>query len=172
MSEINNPKIDLEDIVLVIDVVLGTAPDDGVTLGLNEENIETRWGYLGEEWAGLENSRAFGCLAVIQNNSALVKTNYFYWSEFKRSPDYLLFYWGVGTRNDKKNADKTFNLFMKKSLYITVDDVVYDLGRGEDWASEDLGAMVTYSGADARKLSIVLKKTGEIKRFYCNWRDQ
>ncbi|MDX7998156.1 hypothetical protein FE394_02825 [Xenorhabdus sp. Reich] len=173
MSEINEPKIDIDNSMLVIDVTLGTALDNGVTLGLNKDDVETRWGYLSDDVANWEKSRAFGFLIVIKNNIVFDKTIFFYWSEFKGAPDYLLFYWGVQLRKDEKYLLEVLKFFIKKVLYVTVDDITYNLGRGEDWSEPYAsGAMVTYSGTDAQKLSTILKKTGETKRFYCNWYDK
>ncbi|WP_416777409.1 Thoeris anti-defense Tad2 family protein [Xenorhabdus budapestensis] len=148
-----------EDSVLVFDLTPGVKVDD---LG------ETSWGH---EYYGVDGH--FGPLNIIQNKTDIAKISIFYWIEYGKnsllSPN---LFWNVTPYPNSESPQKVVELF-GRTLYITVDNVSYNLGEGENASSYEDGdsnyCVVSYKGAEAQKFSEILKQTGTTKRFCFKW---
>ncbi|MDX7999578.1 DUF2829 domain-containing protein, partial [Xenorhabdus sp. Reich] len=152
------PKPELNDSMLVFDLTLGSGRyRDG-------ENSTNDWGYLVDDrYLNTGKEAAFGALNIIQNKTSIEKINIFYWNENNQSKESGL-RWIVDSLENDQSYQQMQDLFKNKSLYITVDDMTYSLGK----RSPNSG--LYEDNTDAQKLSFILKQTGQTKRLYCNWR--
>ncbi|MDE1479037.1 DUF2829 domain-containing protein [Xenorhabdus bovienii] len=141
-----------------------------LTLGIEQrKDGMTTWGYWGKEGVD-KNNAAHGSLNVIQNKTDIEKTVMFFWFEDSSSGKAPVFNWNVLSRKYYQTVD---DLFSNKNLYVTVDDVAYNLGKCSLTTNTDREyEYVSWyeNNAETEKLGEVLKQTGKTKRFYCNWR--
>ncbi|MGJ0625977.1 DUF2829 domain-containing protein [Xenorhabdus bovienii] len=151
------PKPESDDNMLVFDITLGSS-----TFNINNDEYQD-WGYLSNKGLRGSGQSTFGTLILAQNITDV--------------KDILMFYvtkhGSVYSRisSEKDNYQKVEEL-IKKNLYVTVDDVTYNLGDAKITSKDAENHTITpeYSSTDAQKLGEVLKQTGQTKRFYCNWR--
>ncbi|WP_426576033.1 DUF2829 domain-containing protein [Xenorhabdus stockiae] len=162
------PVPDLGDNMMVFDLTMGT--------GIDKKNgSNTTWGYYDKKD---DRKNSHGVLKLLQNKTDIEKTIIFYWIEYNNNNnnnnnDDPIFIWNLLSHHSKDSEKKTNELFENKSLYITVDDITYNLGKRSTTKATDIQyeCVNWYQNNDeAKKLSAVLKRTGETKRFYCNWR--
>ncbi|MDC9607232.1 DUF2829 domain-containing protein [Xenorhabdus griffiniae] len=160
------PEFELNDSMFVFDLTLGVGRYRG------SQGSSDDWGYLVDDrYLSTGNEAAFGIVNVIQNKKAIEKIDIFYWGENNKSKSS-----GINLLINSHENDESYqqmqDLFKNKSLYITVDNITYNLGMSSpksvhskyywgDWYENN---------AEVEKLGEVLKKTGETKRFYFNWR--
>ncbi|MDR0217281.1 MAG: hypothetical protein LBI71_00090 [Enterobacteriaceae bacterium] len=80
--------------------------------------------------------------------------------------------WGFGVSTDKNNLQNAAAL-LNKHLYITVDNIPYDLGFSTAMIdNKNSRVTVSYNNEAAQKLGAILKKTDKTNTFYLNWFDQ
>ncbi|RAW91406.1 Thoeris anti-defense Tad2 family protein [Photorhabdus laumondii] len=140
--------------MMVFDVTLGTGKNDG----------NNGWGYK-PSWDKNSDWPNFGTLNVIQNKTDIVATLSFFWNEGTNT-----FIWNIFSRENEEIYLKVEELFKAKDLYITVDGITFNLGKGSSTIKrEGYRSVNWYEGNEAQKLGAILKQTGETKRFYCNW---
>ncbi|TDB48259.1 Thoeris anti-defense Tad2 family protein [Photorhabdus khanii] len=143
--------------LMVFDITLGTGK-------YKDNSGVTGWGYY-----GIDNDllSPFGTLNVIKNKTDIAKTTVFYWNE-RGGYNPPLFIFGVFSRESSESYQKVQELFKSKNLYITVDDITYNLGTPSSIGID--GDSSWYEGTEAQKLGAIMKQTGKTKRFYCIWR--
>ncbi|MCC8381540.1 DUF2829 domain-containing protein [Xenorhabdus sp. PB30.3] len=141
--------------------------DDMLVFDLNSafDKESKYYGYLGENRISDMSYKSMGVLTIIKNKTDIKNALIFH-----SAKTYIHF----SVSFDKSNSQKVEELF-KKNLYIKVNNTTYDLGVGSLWGNENTdtnyGFLYTFDQAkkDGKKLSEILMKTGETKRFYCNW---
>ncbi|MDC9591641.1 DUF2829 domain-containing protein [Xenorhabdus sp. XENO-10] len=143
-----------EDCMLSFELQLGRINGDG-----------DWWGYISNKLYGGKD--AFGDLISVQNETNITNLSIlaFHWEDdafftvISSDTDYLPELLGV----------------LKKTLYVTVDGVVYNLGENSDGSPElDPKMKAYFSGYydysnNAKNLINILQQTGQTKRFCFNW---
>ncbi|OCQ50662.1 hypothetical protein Ppb6_04151 [Photorhabdus australis subsp. thailandensis] len=152
-----------DDNMMVFDITLGT--------GEVIDETGTAWGYLSTESLGNNEFKTYyGSLNLIQNKTSIKENLIFHWIE--NNDNTFRFVWNVYTYEDEENYQKVEELFKSKSLYITVYGVTYNLGERSSTIKRNEYRCVNWyeNSTETQKSGAILKKTGETKRFYCNWR--
>ncbi|MEQ1965244.1 DUF2829 domain-containing protein [Xenorhabdus khoisanae] len=162
------PEFELDDSMFAFDLTLGAGRYRASQASADD------WGYLVDDrYLSTGNEAAFGTVNVIQNKKAIEKIDIFYWGENNKSKASGLNLLVSSHENDK-SYQQMQDLFKNKSLYITVDNITYNLGMSSPKGSHSKYYWGTWyeSNAEVEKLGAILKQTGQTKRFYFNWRDE
>ncbi|MDE1474095.1 Thoeris anti-defense Tad2 family protein [Xenorhabdus bovienii] len=139
----------------------------------------------GSKWWGYNNwgneSTHTGTLNITQNNIGIVDIQRFYLDIDNTVPTILTIDLLVSTDND---SDQKVHQLLEKIFYVTVDNETYNLGTRSGWEQNGLytySVNYTYDDSrydtdnyqkiDVKKLSEILKQSGETKRFCLNWFD-
>ncbi|WP_237385222.1 Thoeris anti-defense Tad2 family protein [Xenorhabdus sp. Sc-CR9] len=161
------PEFELDDSMFVFDLILGAGRYRDSQGGSSDD-----WGYIVDDrYLSTGNEAAFGTLNVIRNKKAIEKIDIFYWgknNKSKASGINLL----ISSHENDASYQQMKNLFKNKSLYITVDNITYNLGMSspEDSNSKYYWGNWYENNAEIEKLGEILRQTGQTKRFYFNWR--
>ncbi|WP_446469786.1 DUF2829 domain-containing protein [Xenorhabdus stockiae] len=145
--------------------------DDMLVFDLNSDfdKKSEYYGYLSENKISDKNVKSMGVLTIIKNKTD-IKNALIFHSYKSNATGYIHF----SVSFDKSNSQQVAELF-KKDLYIKVNNKTYNIGTVNKSDSEKTGVNYGFvygfneDKKDREKLSEILMKTGETKRFYCNW---
>ncbi|CDG89790.1 hypothetical protein [Xenorhabdus bovienii] len=167
MSEVNKPGVIPSEDMLIIDVTL--------YVGQYEGGTGTKWGYSNEAASG--DNPAFGSLTVVQNTTDIAKISSFYWGEYSyENLSGQSFVFDVFSHVNEGSRQNVIDLFQHKNLYIAVDNLNYNpdfptIDGIQPKPTDRYQFFNWYEGTEVQRLSSVLKRSGETKRFYINWLD-
>ncbi|MEQ1962740.1 DUF2829 domain-containing protein [Xenorhabdus khoisanae] len=153
--------------MLSFDLILGTGEFGG---DVDETKKGRDWGYSGEKFDLGKGELLFGALTQIQNKTDIIEISAFCWEEVKENSVQQLLFWVYSL--GKNGYNNTIELF-KKSLYVTVDGVIYNLGipiPRSNGSIDYYSYYAWYQGPETQKMSSVLKQIGQTKRFCFNWK--
>ncbi|PHM67161.1 hypothetical protein Xsto_00440 [Xenorhabdus stockiae] len=170
MSDVN--KLESESKIenmLVMDIMIGTG-----RANMGGEYLRSIWGYSNKPVGSTYRppDGAIGTIAIIENNTRIdvSKSNTFLWLQL--GADYIG--WDTYSFKDEDSYSQSIELLENKVLYVTVNGVIYNLGKSSFDIRRYLKKyqlFAQYFNIGAKELGVIMKQNiGNTLRFCLNWK--
>ncbi|MDE9447742.1 DUF2829 domain-containing protein [Xenorhabdus bovienii] len=136
--------------------------------GVFKKSNTQAWGYSSGKY-----ETPHGDLNIVQNKTDIANFSLLYWMEAYDDESFDQIFWNISSYPNKESVEAVEELF-RKELFITVDNIPYNLGRAKNTSSLEgekggkYGYVASYFGSEAAKLGAIMKYKNKI-RFCCKW---